>query len=617
MKLEHLGNDRILIEMQLDRSKTILRESCEGLTRSQRQVVENVYQHFLPLIEATLNAQQVEKVFQDVENHPKNKTAAGRAAGAAAAAGKGGVEAVKKANEILNKAGGWLQNTKPVQNFDQKFEDLKTKVVDKLGGEDSKIVQQVQRLGDLAKANPGKTAAVVGVMTVLAGLAGGPIAGLVAGQVLRGTVELVKGEKLSTAAGKGVKAAALGALAGMTFDAIGDSVVDNIAIADAQDLENMLQSFDEANLESAMAGISPEYAELLDELEGARNLRIQGNVNRFFFNYDVILTTEQYQEYNQLNTSVGQAMRQHGSFSDEAMVKTAEFHNFMAGVQNDPIQGQYRGAIAALEAAESEATQLTADQLEELTAGLDDLEAKIDAMTSADRAIASAVQGATQEYANAKDNAVKVSPPPQESENKQQSQESLHLQTRPLTEGQVYLLFKRVDIAQTYLVEAGVLSRAGSVIKGAAKGAGQKIKQAGKRMANKVTADQLTKAWQQAGSPADSEELYQFLQDQGVSADIIAPVYDTMKLPVPDDQPADNTGDQDQQTQQPTDQDQGTEQPTDDPGKQAAQQQPGAKQTDAAAKPATLKDVVSKLAYIRNRDKQTLLRDLKKEVEAA
>lgn len=46
MKLEHLGSDRILTEMQIDRSKIILQESCKGLSSSQRRVVDTVYQQF-------------------------------------------------------------------------------------------------------------------------------------------------------------------------------------------------------------------------------------------------------------------------------------------------------------------------------------------------------------------------------------------------------------------------------------------------------------------------------------------------------------------------------------------------------------------------------------------
>jgi hypothetical protein len=72
------------------------------------------------------------------------------------------------------------------------------------------------------KENPGKTAAVIGVLTALASLAGGPVGGAIAGQVLRGASELIKGEKLSTAVGKGIKTAAFGFIAGKAFEMLGD-----------------------------------------------------------------------------------------------------------------------------------------------------------------------------------------------------------------------------------------------------------------------------------------------------------------------------------------------------------------------------------------------------------
>jgi hypothetical protein len=58
-------------------------------------------------------------------------------------------------------------------------------------------------MGEWAKANPGKTAAIIGVLTTLAAVAGGPAGGAIAGQILKGAAELMKGEKLSTAVGKG------------------------------------------------------------------------------------------------------------------------------------------------------------------------------------------------------------------------------------------------------------------------------------------------------------------------------------------------------------------------------------------------------------------------------
>jgi hypothetical protein len=103
---------------------------------------------------------------------------------------------------------------------DEKFEKLKNDINTKFP--DSKLLDGISDLGIWMKENPGKSAAVIGVLTALASLAGGPVGGAIAGQVLRGAAELIKGEKLSTAMGKGVKTAALGYLSGKAFEMLGN-----------------------------------------------------------------------------------------------------------------------------------------------------------------------------------------------------------------------------------------------------------------------------------------------------------------------------------------------------------------------------------------------------------
>lgn len=205
----------ILIEHQMANSRKILVESCQGLTEAQTLVVRGIYKEMAPLIEASLTAQQIQGLFGEIE---KSATASG---GNRTVLGKG-VDVVKKADEVINNIGKWLQNTTPVAAFDQKFDQLKAAINKKFP--DSKILDAISDLGMWAENNPGKTAAIVGVLTAIAGLAAGPIGGAIAGQILRGSIELLKGEKLSTAIGKGIKTAAYGFIAGKTFELIGDAL---------------------------------------------------------------------------------------------------------------------------------------------------------------------------------------------------------------------------------------------------------------------------------------------------------------------------------------------------------------------------------------------------------
>lgn len=197
----------------------ILTESCRGLTSAQRHVVEGIYRDLQPLIEISLTQQQIGQIFTGVE---QGATAAG---GNRTLIGRG-VDVARTVDQTINKVGQWLQNTAPVQAFDQKFETLKGDIAQKF----PQLGRAVGQLGDWAKANPGKTAAIVGVLTTIAALGAGPAGGAIAGQILRGTAELLKGERLSTAVGKGLKTAAYGALAGYSINQIGDFIGDGARV---------------------------------------------------------------------------------------------------------------------------------------------------------------------------------------------------------------------------------------------------------------------------------------------------------------------------------------------------------------------------------------------------
>jgi len=216
---------QVLLEEFKKQNSILLENSCRGLTPDQEQVVRKIYNEFRPLIEATLTPDQIKQIFTGVEQGAAasgaNRTGIGKAADVA----KLPVQAVQKVNDIINKAGQWAQNTTPVQAFDQKFEDLKGKISAKFPN----VAQNLTQAGEWAKANPGKTALIIGVLTALAALAGGPLGGAIAGQVLRGTKELMTGQKLSTAVGKGLKTAAMGFAAGKIFDAIKELIPPEVA----------------------------------------------------------------------------------------------------------------------------------------------------------------------------------------------------------------------------------------------------------------------------------------------------------------------------------------------------------------------------------------------------
>lgn len=450
MRLTTLSDSILLTEAHMAASRQVLRESCDGLTKDQRVVVEGIYNELRPLIEASLSPQQIQQIFGDAE---KALTAQG---GNRTLLGKG-VDTAKKANEIINNIGRWLQNTTPVQNFDAKFEKLKLDINKKFP--DSKILDGISNMAIWVKDNPGKTAAVIGILTAIASLAAGPVGGAIAGQVLKGSVELLKGEKLSTAIGKGAKAAALGWLTGKAVEFIGNALSAPV---------------ESAAREMGRGIVKADYKATISEIGG-----------KFGDRFETFATGELY-----------------GKAQDVADIKEV----WQAGIDAWK-EGEYLRANSMFNSAQQMTQELAnPEYVKSVAATAETAKTMMDAakgMQSFFGSMADVAQGAATGASGAK-------------------KESYYTQQRPLSEGQVYVLFSKVE----QLGEANFLSRAAGAV-------AQKAAQVGTNLTTRVTADKLNKAWQKAGSPTDSEELAKFLAGQGVTDDIVKQIYTTMKLPVP------------------------------------------------------------------------------------
>ena len=213
------------------KSEAILTESqsWEMLTEQQRIYVgsweKNVWplvEQYSKLMEADLKPDQIKKIFQDAEKVSieggENMTALGKA-------GKVTAEVSGKMKAEIDKLMDAAANSGPVKNFDAQFEKLKSQLKTKLQGNPAgqKILAGVEKWGGFAKDNPAKSAFIIGAMTsVLAFASGGILSGAAIGFFLKLANNTIKGDKLSTAAAKSVKGAALGAVAGAIGDAIGE-----------------------------------------------------------------------------------------------------------------------------------------------------------------------------------------------------------------------------------------------------------------------------------------------------------------------------------------------------------------------------------------------------------
>lgn len=219
------------------KSQTILNESWDMLTESQRLYVGAWEKNIWPLmeqlnvlLEAELTADQIQQIFANAEKVSieggDNLTALGKA-------GKVTSEVSSKMKAEIEKLLKAAQNSGPIKNMDAQFDKLRSQLATKVskmsGGQ--KILAGVDKWKTFAEENPAKSAFIIGAMTsVLAFASGGIMSGAAIGFFLRLANNTIKGDKLSTAVGKAVKTAAIGAVAG----ALGDIMSDNIEMTDPE-----------------------------------------------------------------------------------------------------------------------------------------------------------------------------------------------------------------------------------------------------------------------------------------------------------------------------------------------------------------------------------------------
>jgi len=504
------------------------------------------------VFEANLSPEQIKQLFTSVEQGSNaaggNRTLAGKAVDVA----KLPVEAVKWIDTQINKLGGLVQKAGPVKNADAKFEELKQKI----GSKDSKVVNAVKAVSDWAKANPGKASVAVGILTAAAAVAGGPLGGAIAGFLARATKDLLQGQKLSTAVGKSIKTAAYGALAGAAIKGITDNIIDNIAIGSEAEADAMMDGFEKANFTAAVDKAVADSGLGTGVLDGAQNLEISGNINAFYYNYDLTMTADQVATYKQLASAASNAK----AFSPEYYKAAGELHGWLSTTQ----QANADLTALARTIADIPRDALTGDQLDAVIAVLDNADEAIETIQGIGGAAGAAAQGAVQTVdSDAKDmhKAKPISPEQkaelegeageeEENPNIVKGNESRIIKGKKLSEGQIYLLFNRLEKVNTHMLENKIMFESVfdalshynrqtinegplDALKKGAKAIGGAIKGAAKQVTTKVTAEKLNTAWKKAGSPTDSDEIYNVIKGMGVSDDVIKGTYDSMQIKPP------------------------------------------------------------------------------------
>lgn len=464
----------LLNESEIRKSQTLLENITKGMTSQQRHIVEGIYIELFPLIEATLTQDQINQIFQQVEQGAtqtgSNRTLLGK-----------GIDVAGKANEIINNVGKYLQNTQPVQNADQKFITLQQNLSQKY----PELAQQVRNLGAWMKSNPGKSAFVIGTLTALASLGAGPAGGAIAGQVLRGAAELVKGEKLSTAVGKGAKTAALGALAGTAAEQLGKIFGQGAQVI----RDTMFPGAQRLNLTLKGTGLPFTNITAVGKPE---------DIQRIAKMWDDIVTNR---DNLPTNFSLGAL---------QSAVEELKDPDYIAQLAQN---AEARKTLTNIATTASNAFNT------------------IGAVTQG--AIAGSGQGPAMSSVASKMGASQQSSPttPKPQDPYMVGQRMAASKQTPMTESQIYLAIGKIVKKQN--LQEGIIDSLKGQASNAASKVGNFISTKAKNITNKVTVDKLLQAWNKAGKPTDSEELSKVLQNAGVNPTVISSVYTNMGINQP------------------------------------------------------------------------------------
>jgi hypothetical protein len=473
-----------IFEITLKSTPTTLVESvCKDLTAPQRRVVEGVVRELRPLFEDALTPDQISKIFtqaeQEVTAAGSNRSGVGKTVDATKAGIGKTVDATKAAgsavgaaagavNKAIDGLGGLLQKTAPVKYFDKKFETLKTNIAAKLGA-DSNTMAAIDKLGQYARANPGKTAFAIGTLTAIAAFATGPAGGAVAGQVLRAATELLKGEQLSSALGKGAKSAAIGGLVG----------------AGAKELGGMLSSTMQAVADQLHPGVNRLMLDWKNVFgQTVANIDVRGLP----------------QDIAPIQAMWRKAVAQYSS------------GNYSKAVERLMQLDQMVDKISTPEYISKLSTEI--QDRKNWQAGAKAFKKAIDATVAAAQGVATATTANTPAPTAAPAAAAPAAPPAPAAPaaNFNQVREN-------------HFRLTSYEIREIFTIAGGLLSEGPmDWVRTYSKG---------KNITNKITADKLNLLWKKEGSPADSDHIAVILQRAGIDDKVIAAAFKAVSAPLP------------------------------------------------------------------------------------
>ena len=494
------------------------------------QIIINDLQFQNNLTEAELTADQIDQIFGDVVKAMGDRAAGSlERSGVNKAVGKtvklGGKaltlskDAVVAVDKKLNDLGKLVQQTEPVKNLDATVSKLQSDIRKKLeqGPVGKEIMGMVDKYAQFAKDNPKTSAVVIGALTSVAAIAGGPLGGAAAGYLLRGTNGLIKGEKLSTVVGQGAKFAAIGALVGGIADAFegnvdisppnevgaeqvsveitSDDMLDKMtddqkAVFNAAPMEEYKDAFAQSTMDRLGRDLSPEMLEKLSDnvtISGDYPTNFTANWNGSIIRGNIYVTPEELQAYKSYVNELG--------LTGQEAMSSPEVNQW--------IQQNVEGA-----------DKVYADAAADAAARAEELKVRYDAM-SAEEQKAFDIKRRNIDW--------DYEPP---------SQPKYGNVSDPSVES-IQRIKQLAGVQQLDEFDLkGALKKVGGAVSGAVKKGASAVNKAAQDV-GATTPEKLKKAWQDAGAPTDDAGLYNFFVNTvGVPLDAVQTAYKNNKIDI-------------------------------------------------------------------------------------
>lgn len=516
--------------MRLDQIQTrkLLTEGLDSTSVKTVLLWESVGNH---LIEANLTPDQINQLFTDIESGATaaggNRTLVGK--------GKDATMAVNKAWEDLKTK---MQDSGPIENFDQKISDALSKIG--MGAKDPKfngeVNKWVQKYRDFAEKNPVAQGAIYATLIALAGISGAGAAGAATLGLLKLADKVLQGERFTSAAYSGAKTGALAYGASKVGDMVRGEPKEVPSAGDAAG--NASSSPFDPRTEKAVNSLLDKYppGEYNYVDGGGSSISIvdqSGNVQAVQSVTKTGMSGNEFVDYVSSKSDTAGSVAK--SASSSAVDSTATVADAADQIKNAiKFQGgggiDYnlvdlkRAAVAAAKESGKEAQSVT--------------DAIVDAMTKqAERAGTAPSFQVSDEIRNYVDRGITTGKGPFAvlKNLKVSSGESINFNSI-----QIETIIEWCDLTPAVMLTEGpmdAIKKAGSAVGGALKkgaaAVGAKAAKVGKNMTTKVTADKLNSAWKKAGSPTDSDEIAKILRQQGVSDQVLAPVYKQLGAKLP------------------------------------------------------------------------------------